>query len=92
MKVSPLRALTRSFSRFSSNRVQSRNESKPVEGIDTWNRYRKSTLSTSRNESKPVEGIDTSYTFSIILATIICRNESKPVEGIDTLLHTNILT
>ena len=60
MKVSPLRALTHPEIIFEKLMFLSRNESKPVEGIDTlgsWLRWSRRTY--RRNESKPVEGIDT---------------------------------
>ena len=60
MKVSPLRSLTHRHIYTELQSSLSRNESKPVEGIDTSH----STVFLSgyvfcRNESKPVEGIDT---------------------------------
>ena len=60
MNGSPLRALTHIFfTKFWFLRL-SRNEWKPVEGIDTdlWIRLALSSLN-GRNEWKPVEGIDT---------------------------------
>ncbi len=61
-----------------------RNESKPVEGIDTDPWTERSLIISGRNESKPVEGIDT-FLGIAIWHDIFRRNESKPVEGIDTI-------
>ena len=67
-----------------------RNESKPVEGIDTFSIHDILGCKCCRNESKPVEGIDTLLIEFLHFANH-SRNESKPVEGIDTglPLHGN---
>ena len=60
MKVSPLRALTPVLGFPAFLAFPRRNESKPVEGIDTFFvSLTPLTPCLRRNESKPVEGIDT---------------------------------
>ena len=71
MGVSPLRALTHTLFTHFKRSDNSRNGSKPVEGIDTFNIVLSFFCFNCRNESKPVEGIDTSVILLLMNSLII---------------------
>ena len=59
MKVAPFRALTPVAAIFIPPKTFSRNEGRPIQGIDTFHFFSGQPASVCRNEGRPIQGITT---------------------------------
>jgi len=73
--------------------VSSRNQTKPLLGIETYSRLLHTIITLGRNQTKPLLGIETEYTHVYSNSERSGRNQTKPLLGIEThwCYHNNLL-